>query len=78
MKDKDEFLYPRSQYYGKSKPENLIFNAHLQKFAQQVFYIVNLQTAGKLTSEEAYQRIEALWEQLKLSKKQLRIGENSL
>lgn len=78
MTDKDEFLYPRSRYYGQVKPENLIFNANLQKFAQQVGYIVSLQTGGKLSPEEAYQKIEALWQQLKLSKKQLRIGENPL
>jgi hypothetical protein len=78
MTDKDEFLYPRSRYYGQVKPENLIFNANLQKFAQQIGYIVSLQTGGKLSPEEAYQQIEALWQQLKLSKKQLRIGENPL
>ena len=78
MTDKDEFLYPRSRYYGQVKPENLIFNANLQKFAQQIGYIVSLQTGGKLSPEEAYQQIEALWQQLKLSKKQLRIGKNPL
>jgi hypothetical protein len=78
MTDKDEFLYPQSQYYGQVKPANLIFNAHLQKFTQQVGYIVNLQTNGKLSPEEAYQQIEALWQQLKLSKQQLRIGEEPL
>ncbi|KAB8315866.1 hypothetical protein SD81_031520 [Tolypothrix campylonemoides VB511288] len=78
MTDKDEFLYPRSRYYGQVKPENLIFNANLQKFAQRIGYIVSLHTGGKLSSEEAYQQIEALWQQLELSKKQLRIGENPL
>jgi hypothetical protein len=28
--DKDEFLNPRSRYYGQVKPENLVFNANLQ------------------------------------------------
>lgn len=78
MTDKDEFLYPRGRYYGQVKPENLVFNANLQKFAQQIGYIVSLQTGGKLSPEEAYQQIEALWQQLKLSKKQLRIGESPL
>lgn len=78
MTDKDEFLYPRSRYYGHNKPENLIFNANLQKFAQQIGYIVSLHTGGKLSSEEAYQQIEALWQQLELLNKQLRIGENPL
>lgn len=74
--DKSDFLYPRSRYYGQVKPENLVFNANLQEFAQRVNYICNLETAGKLPSEEAYQRIKELWKQLKRSKKQLAIGEN--
>jgi len=69
------FIYPRSRYYGQVKPENLVFNANLQEFAQRVSYICNLETAGKLSPEESYQ-IRDLWEQLKRSKKQLRIGED--
>ncbi|NEP59647.1 MAG: hypothetical protein F6K31_21980 [Symploca sp. SIO2G7] len=76
MTDKSNFLYPRSPYYGDFTPENLVFNANLQEFAQQVNYICNLETAGKLQSEEAYQRIKALWKQLKRSKKKLAIGDN--
>ncbi len=74
MVDKDEFLYPRSRYYGQVKPENLVFNANLQEFAQRVGYITNLETSGKLSPEEAYIQIKALWEQLKRSKKGLGIG----
>ncbi len=76
MTDRSDFLYPRSRYYGKVKPENLVFNANLQEFAQQVSYICNLETAGKISSEEAYQKIRLLWKQLKQSKKQLGVGEN--
>jgi glutathione peroxidase-family protein len=72
-----DFLNPRSRYYGDVHPENLVFNANLQEFTQRVSVIVNLETAGKLTSEEAYKQIKALWKQLKSSKKQLGIGENS-
>lgn len=75
MTDRDEFLYPRSRYYGQVKPENLVFNANLQEFAQRVSFICNLETNGKLSSEEAYNQIKALWKQLKRSKKQLGIGE---
>ena len=42
-KDKDAFLFPRSPYHGKMKPENLVFNANLQEFAQRVSYICNLE-----------------------------------
>ncbi|MBE9054781.1 hypothetical protein [Sphaerospermopsis sp. LEGE 08334] len=72
---KDDFLYPRGRYYGHVQPENLVFNANLQEFAQRVSYICNLETGGKLPPEEAYEQIKALWKQLKRSKKQLRIGE---
>ena len=74
--DKNSFLYPHSRYQGEVKPENLVFNANLQEFAQRVNYICNLETSGKLSPEEAYEQIKALWHQLKLSKQQLGIGEN--
>jgi hypothetical protein len=66
--NKQNFLYPRSSYYGKFTAENLIFNANLQDFAQKVGFISNLYTGGKLSGEEAYFQIEALWEQLQYSK----------
>ncbi|BDA71743.1 hypothetical protein CAL7716_059090 [Calothrix sp. PCC 7716] len=72
---KKKFLYPRSRYYGEFDPKNLIFNANLQEFAQKVGYITALETSGKLSSIEAYQRIKALWKQLKNSKKELGIGK---
>jgi hypothetical protein len=71
---KDKFIYPYNRYYGRVKPENLIFNANLQEFSQRISFITNLETGGKLSPEEAYNQIEALWEQLKNSKKKLRIG----
>lgn len=73
--DKENLLYPRSRYHGEFKPENLVFNANLQEFAQKVGYIVNLQTSGKTTSDEAYKQIKALWKQLKQSKKELGIND---
>lgn len=76
MNDSSDFLYPRSRYYGQVKPENLVFNANLQEFAQRVSYICNLETSGKISTEESYQQIKALWKQLKRTKKQLLIGED--
>lgn len=73
--DKDKFFFPRSSYRGQVKPENLIFNANLQEFAQRITYICNLETAGKLSPAEAYKQIKELWKQLKHSKKELGIGE---
>ncbi|WP_016953039.1 hypothetical protein [Anabaena sp. PCC 7108] len=75
MVSKDDFLYPRGRYYGHVKPENLVFNANLQEFAQRVSYICNLETAGKVAPDEAYKQIKAMWKELKRSKKQLKIGE---
>ncbi|MGH2414813.1 MAG: DUF7219 family protein [Microcystaceae cyanobacterium] len=74
--EKDDFLYPRSGYHGEIKPENLVFNANLQEFAQRVSYLCNLETGGKISSSDAYKQIKALWKQLKNSKKQLGIGQD--
>ncbi|MEB3215696.1 MAG: hypothetical protein VKN72_05465 [Nostocales cyanobacterium 94392] len=73
--DKENFLYPRSRYYGEFNPQNLVFNANLQEFAQKVGYIVNLQTSGKITCEDAYTQIKGLWKNLKHTKKELGINE---
>lgn len=68
---KDDFIAPRSQYWGKLTLPNLTFNANLQEFAQRVAFVCNLETGGKIPPEEAYERIKALWKQLKLSKQNL-------
>ncbi|MBD2255659.1 DUF7219 family protein [Nostoc parmelioides] len=72
--DKNKFLYPRSRYYGQVKPENLVFDANLQEFAQKVGYITALETNGKVSTHEAYKQIKRLWKQLKRSKKELLIS----
>lgn len=75
MTDRDEFIFPRNRYYGDFKPENVVFNANLQEFAQRVNYICNLETSGKLPPDEAYEAIKDLWKQLKASKRELNIGD---
>ena len=72
-----DFLYHRQHYSGKFQPENLVFNANLQEFAIKVSYITGLETAGKMTPEDSYRQIKKLWNELKNSKRQLGIGENS-
>jgi hypothetical protein len=72
---KDDFLYPRSPYHGEVKPENLVFNANLQEFAQKISYICNLETAGKIPPNEAYRKIKSLWQELKNSRFQLGIDD---
>ncbi|MTJ53338.1 hypothetical protein FJR38_12130 [Anabaena sp. UHCC 0253] len=68
-----DFLYPHYRYYGQFKPEYLVFNSNLQEFSQRVSYVCNLQTAGKLSPEDAYTQIRMLWKQLKTAKKQLKV-----
>lgn len=70
----NDFLYPRSRYYGQFSPQHLAFNANLQEFSQRISYICALETGGKLTSMEAYLQIRRLWKQLKKSKKDLGVG----
>lgn len=77
MSNKSEFLYPRSSYRGNFTPEQMVFNSNLQEFAQKVTYICNLETNGKLPPDTAYKEIKLLWKQLKRSKKELNIGDES-
>jgi len=70
-------FYWGSRYRGNATPENLVFNANLQEFAQKVDLIVGLQTGGKLSAEESYVQIETLWEQLRESKQHLGIGKKA-
>lgn len=74
MVSKSDFLYPRSRYHGQVKPENLVFDANLQEFAQRINFICCLETGGKLSPEESYKQIKKLWKELKRTKKQLGIG----
>lgn len=68
---KENFLYPIRNYKGKFTPENLILNANLQEFAQKVSFICGLETNGKITPFEAFERIKILWEKLQESKDNL-------
>ena len=71
--DKENFLYPKNNYRGEFTLENMAFNANLQEFAQKVNIVCNLETNGKITSDEAYSRIKDLWRNLKSSRKSLNI-----
>lgn len=75
MKNLTDFLYSRHPYYGQVKPENLVFNANLQEFSQRVSFICCLETGGKVSQDEAYKQIEALWEQLKRTREQLSMSD---
>ncbi|HAA29237.1 MAG TPA: hypothetical protein DCE56_17965 [Cyanobacteria bacterium UBA8553] len=66
-KNLHNFLYRRRRYRGQVKPEALVFNANLQDFAQRISYITDLETAGKISPQEAYYQINGLWEQIRSS-----------
>jgi hypothetical protein len=63
-------LYARNRYRGKFTPENLVFNANLQEFAQRLSFISNLETNGKISAPDDYQQIESLWQSFESSAKQ--------
>ncbi|MDF5732702.1 MAG: hypothetical protein PUP92_33115 [Rhizonema sp. PD38] len=75
--EKNNFLYQRYQYQGKFNPQNLVFNANMQEFSQRVGYICNLETRGKLSPQQSYEQIQALWEELTKSYKALGIAEDA-
>ncbi len=69
-----EFLLTPRSYKGDFTPENLVFNANLQDFAQRVSYISKLESNGQLSLEEAYSQIDTIFEALTHSKQHLGIG----
>ncbi len=77
LSNRSDFMSPRSRYRGQFKPENLLFNANLQEFAQRVMIISNLETGGKISPEASYKEIKSLWKNLKNSKQSLGIGQPS-
>ncbi|MGL5508118.1 MAG: DUF7219 family protein [Microcoleaceae cyanobacterium] len=75
MTERDDFLYPRSRYYGEFTPENLIFNSNLQEFAQKVSYLCAMETGGKISADQAYKEIKSMYRELKKTRKNLGIGK---
>ncbi len=70
-----DFLFPRRRFFGHFTPENLMFDANLQEFAQRINFICGLEVNGKLSPQESFHQIESLWQDLKRSKDQLGIGK---
>lgn len=61
--------------YQPNSPEEILFNDNLREFTVKIGQICGLETNGKISQAEAYQRIRALWQALKRSKKNLGIGK---
>jgi len=55
--------------------EEMLFDSNLKEFAHRVAIIVGLESGGKISAAEAYDRIKGVWKQLKVSKKSLRITD---
>ena len=55
-------------YHGEFSPQRLAFNANLQEFAHQVNQIVSAQGQEQITTADALQRLEQLWQALKRSR----------
>jgi hypothetical protein len=61
-----------ASYRGENwTPERLMFHQNLETFAERVGLIVGLQGNGKISQEEAYAQIKAIWKTLKQSKDML-------
>lgn len=71
MAKSSDYLYPYNRYQGRFDPQHLAFNANLQEFAQRVSYLSCLQTSGKMTPDDALERIAYLWEKLRRSRESL-------
>jgi len=61
---KHNFLYPISPYHGKDYFKGLIPNRNLQTFTAEVNYIAGLHGNGKLSTSQAFQKIENLYQLL--------------
>ncbi|MCP9915674.1 hypothetical protein KBZ13_04150 [Cyanobium sp. ATX 6F1] len=65
-------LEGHSGYRGDDwSPERLAFHQNLEQFAERVGLIVGLQGNGKVSQEQAYAEIKAIWNSLKESKNAL-------
>lgn len=64
-----------NRFRGDPTPENILFDANLQVFANRVATICALENGGKITPYDAFLEIKGLWKQLKRSRKGLHIGE---
>ncbi len=69
-------LESHSGYRGSDwSPERLMFHQNLESFAERVGLIVGLQSNGKITQDQAYDQIRAIWKELKDSKDSLLNGK---
>jgi hypothetical protein len=65
-----------AKYHGEFSPQRLVFNANLQEFAYQVNQIVIAQRQGQITTADAFEQIEQLWQILQRSRTGLGLGSS--
>lgn len=61
--------------FQANSPEEILFNENLREFTTKIGSICSLESNGKISQAEAYQRIRNLWKLLKSSRKNLQIGK---
>ncbi|NMG58831.1 hypothetical protein E1H12_09910 [Geitlerinema sp. P-1104] len=68
------FLYPKTS--GKVEPTiaDKVFNAKLQRYAQQAMYLTSLETGGKISLEDCYNTMKVMWQDLERSREYYRQG----
>lgn len=62
---------PPGPHHYDPTAEEAVFDANLQEFAARVGNTCGLESNGKITPHEAYDRIKALWKDLRRTKKSL-------
>lgn len=72
-----EPLHDPDHPHQANSPEEILFNENLREFTVKVGQLCGLESNGKISQAEAYQRIRDLWRDLKRSKKNLGIGQNA-
>jgi len=58
---------PDRRNTNTESPEDMIFAENLKEFANRSGLIVGLEQGGKISPDEAYQRVKKLWKLLKKS-----------
>jgi hypothetical protein len=63
------------KYENQANAEYLMYIDTLQEFSVQLSFIASLTSAGKLSVQESYLRVQQLWEILSASKERLQFGQ---
>ncbi|MCT7974141.1 DUF7219 family protein [Laspinema olomoucense] len=59
-----QFIDSPNHAHGNRDAEQLIFHQNLQKFSNRVSILSSLATGGKISLEDAFAKMNSLWEEL--------------